>query len=457
MKHCTILTALVLCVFTTFAEAKPGIVRTKDGRSIEGEVTDKGPDGISITTRVGTVTLNRDDVQAIDYTTDINEAYKKRLAALPRGAGARDHLEIARWLYDQKAYDLARKELDTVLALEPTNEQAQTLRQTVDRQAILDKTKTATPTASHETTTAGPGARGGDRRLLNLDQINKIRQAEMRETDTRIHFKFDNDVKKRFADSQGITLKDFAAGTAFQQGLLILTKGTPEMRQDVRVLDDPQSIADFKRRIQPMLVQGCATNNCHSNGHAGDFVLYTPVDNDFVSYTNFYLLTQYRITVGGEKTEAASPFSPGGGPHKAIDRTYPANSILAQYGLPREMAEFRHPELPPGQFTPLFRNREDPKYQLLIAWIRNDLLAVEPDYRISDFALPWAGKASTRPASVDNGPIQPPPARTADTTPPRPNAQPADNGNSGDVRSKLDEARRRIRPTGGANSVPSPF
>src|SRR5207248_347398 len=99
--------------------------------------------------------------------------------------------DLARWLYENKEYELARKETDTALALEPNNEDASVLRQTINRTMVLEKRPGATatvpprqPVAAGTSAAAPNKAVGGtpikERHLLNAEQINTIKQAELR-------------------------------------------------------------------------------------------------------------------------------------------------------------------------------------------------------------------------------------------------------------------------------------
>src|SRR5687767_7270121 len=133
------LVALVLLAWTTGLPAKNGIVRTKDGRTIEGDVTDKSNDGVTIKTKLATLTMPKDDVKSITYAENIKDAYEQRLKALPKDATARHHIEIARWLFENREYELARKELDKALTLDPNSAEASTLKQTVTRTEALDR------------------------------------------------------------------------------------------------------------------------------------------------------------------------------------------------------------------------------------------------------------------------------------------------------------------------------
>jgi hypothetical protein len=435
-----LLVALGVLALTSFASAKNGIVRTKDGRTIEGDVTDKGNDGVTIKTRIATVTLAKDDVQSITYAENIQEAYEQRLKALPKDATARHHIDIARWLFENREYQLARKELDKALALDPNSAEAATFKQTVARTEALDRGRQPNgdrpPVAPPDrnpgaTRPAAHAIRPGDRKLLEPEDINTIRQLELNERAdrNRVRVNFAADVKRRFIDYDNRDAREFNAMTPFTQAWDILRNGTQEMRKDVKVVSDPAAIAEFRTAVQPTILQGCATTGCHGGTNAGKFVLYSPADNEAVTYTNFYILTQFAADVDG-------------GRRKALDRLYPGNSLILQFGLPRDRAEFDHPEA--AGWAPIYRDSQDPRYRRIADWMKNALAAVEPKYDI-EYTLPGGAGAEPRP------PENRPPERRAAPAPER-RGENNNRNNRDDARDKTDEARDRIRP--GRGGVP---
>ena len=435
------LAGLLLCLLCTPLLARPGTIRTKDGRSIEGDITDRGAEGATISTRAGQITIRAEEIAEIQYGGSIKEAYEKRVAALPKDAGARAHFEIARWLYDNKEYDLARKELDTAIAMDPNFEDAITLRQTVDRTMLFEK-RANTPrpnTGAPATAGAGaakPGAATGgmalkDRHLLNAEQINTIKQMELRDDDSRVRVRLDNNVAKKYIEFANLDTREFSQLPDGAKAARILKKGSDEMRKDVKIITDPQSILEFKAKVQPTLMQGCASVACHGGSNAGRFLFYNPADNDAVTYTNFYTLTQLTSTV--EKTE-----------RRMIDRLYPRNSLIIQFGMPRDRAEFKHPDV--NGWKAAYSNGQDARYLQVLDWVQNGLVSIQPNYGI-DFTLPTTKAPATQPAAQPAPTDQKPPA--AQGTQPGANATQTDRANpanKSDRDQKLDDARGRIKP-----------
>lgn len=412
--------------------ARPGQVRTKDGRTLEGDITDNGPDGVTIKTRVGSVTLRQADVGAITYAANIRELYEQRRKELPKDAGARSHLDLARWLYDNKEYELARGEADAALAIEPNNADAAFLRQSINQSiawSISRASASGSAAASASSRPAAPSLKG--RRLLDADQINLMRQHELKESDTRARVRLPAEVQRQYAQSTGQGAAEFNSLPDYAKALRIIKNGTPEMRQEIKILTDPQVILDYKRTVRPTIMSGCATANCHGGTKAGNLVLYYPDTSDPLVYTNLYILSKYGRKVEGEIEG------------KAINRMYPTKSLLAQYGLPREKAEFKHP--PAGTYNGIFRDESDPKFQTLINWMAS-LVPLEPQYAF-DIPVPTGISPATQPDLA-----QTPQAKQR---PEREKQQPPNDRKGNDANDALREGRERIRPIN-PGSIPIP-
>jgi len=238
-------------------------------------------------------------------------------------------------------------------------------------------------------------------RLLKKNDINVIRQTELRQTDTSLRFRFERDVRKRYAMLKGIQLSEFSALNGLQQAWEILEHGPAEMRQDIIITNDPPAILQFRRTVQPFVLQNCATMGCHGKSGAPAFSLINPADADPAVYTNFYILQQYTKEI----KDAGNPF--GRGHLKLIDRLRPEDSLLLQYSLPTQVAQYRHP--PTTGFRPALRGWDDTRYRQLYEWIHDSLKPMEPNYSGIDFKLP-----STQPATTPTAaPAPPPPARAA--------------------------------------------
>jgi tetratricopeptide (TPR) repeat protein len=389
--------------------AKTGVVTMKDGRTYEGDVQEKDAKTVIVNIHGGETFLERDGISKIEYHDSLLDQFNDQLAKLD-GKDVQGRIKLARWAFDQEQYDLSRQALEQALGIDPKNKEAQDLLDTVRSQIRLQRVRTTQPT----TLTVGPGAAEfarnspqSDRKLLTANEINKIRQEELRATDTAVRFNFTNDVKKRWATLMNKEIGYLNAMRPLDQALAILDGNYPEgvhLSDDVRVLSDPASIRDYRNLIQPIIMSGCATSGCHGGPNGGKFILYTLTDNaEAVTYTNFYILTQYTKKIG-----SPTPGVFGSGERRMIDRGQANLSLLVQYGLPPEIAEFDHPSV--RNFRPVFHTLQDQDLRRFVTWMNDSLRPMNPDYGISYTPPVGKGSPATNPTTH---------AASAPTTAPR--------------------------------------
>jgi len=377
------------------AWARMGVVKTKDGRSLEGDITEK-PDEIVIVIRGIQTKLDPSGVAAVEYFDNVEARYKDRLAKLPKNPSAKDHLDLARWLFDVKSYDLALREVDAARRVEPNNADAQTFEQTIMSQRRVDRTRppAGAPVAPPAGGAAGTRPPAGapqkppvERHYLTPDDINTIRQVEWKENDpVAPRVNVPGNVRTRYVTMKALNAAEFSALTPQQQAYRILTDADtpPEMRKEIKILTDPVSMADYRRTVQPLIINGCATVGCHGGQHGGKFFLFnTNVERDDVAYTNFFLMRFYKQPMG-DKT------------YQLIDPQFENLSILGQFALAPDVAELDHPEIKGQVYKPLAPNKSSVNYLKLVTWMKN-LVAGEPRYGIN-YTLPGAVKPATPPA-----------------------------------------------------------
>ena len=121
-------------------------------------------------------------------------------------------------------------------------------------------------------------------------------------------------------------------------------------------------MADFRRKVWPVISRGCATPTCHGGDKAGHLRFVLPPSSGPAMTTNFYTISTFEDSEG-----------------RLVDREHPEASRLLQFGLSAEQAEARHP----AAAAPAFSGPNDPKYLIVLDWIRQ-LRRPAPDYRITD-------------------------------------------------------------------------
>jgi len=399
------------------ALARQGIVKTRDGKVIEGDVTEQD-ERVVINIKGIQTSVPRANVLSIDYPPPMEDQFKQRLAKLPRN-DIKGRIDLAHWAFDNRRYDLARDALDDALRLDPNNLEATTFRNTVDEQRRLDRSSVApaprpapgAPPPGGQAPTAG--SEKMDRRLLSPADINIIRQAEIR-PDDNVRVRFDNDVKRRFIAMTNADPARFNNLKPADQATEILQRGDPHMRDDVKILQDPATIVEF-RRLLPNVLTGCAATACHGGSAGGRFILYAPADNDAVVYTDFYILEKY------VKQGAGGGGLFGGADRRLIDRANPEQSLLLQYGLPQNVGQPPHPDV--RGFRPPYVNKDNPQLRRVLNWIKGQS-PMEPAYEGIKYELPHAPGTeppATAPATMPSKPASAPaiPPRTPPQAPPR--------------------------------------
>ncbi len=404
----------VFLLLAALLQAKPGVVTTRAGQAYEGDVTEEGA-AVTVKTRGVPIVIQRADVASIEYLGTLDEQYAQRVASL----GANDvdgRVTIARWAFDDGRYDLARNALESALTIEPSHVDAIAMMESVRVQVRLERLKkeadarraAATGPATVPATVAStmptpPPSPIEPRNLLSADDINTIRQFELKRTDNHVRINFARDVKKRFTTAANMRPRDFNSLPQFEQLQRILREGTADMRRDVRIVSDPSSILEYRRNVQPLLLGSCATSGCHGAAGAGGLMLFAPADSEAVTYTNFFIMQ----TWARRPERQPGPF--GAGERRLIDRVEPSNSLLLNYGLPANIAEFDHPQV--NGYRPIFRNRDDSGYRRIAEWIGSSLITVKPDYGI-DYTSPRQQReprqssiepATTQPAATQPG------------------------------------------------------
>jgi hypothetical protein len=346
---------------------------------------------------------------------------------------------------DKREPDLALDALDEAVDINPNNEEAIMLRSVVEKQRRIQQMTDARDAARAKVTRAAfaapapapvpPADRTGRRpaaappaagapadapaggrrpaagtapatkpkgpvktRLVTPAEINHVRQLEHPQTE-QVQVQFINDVKHRYQQNSGIAAQEFNKMTPLEQAHEILANGGTKMHSDVLIKTDPASLGQFKRDVQRNILPGCATTACHGTfGKAGNFFLHNPAAKEPETYTNFILLQNYPITAGEKNPEQARA-TIDGRDYAMIDRQKPANSLLLLYGLPQKDSPLAHPDA--QGYKPMFKGRNDSKYQLIYNWMHDTLAPVAPEYGID--LTKDADEATTRPSRASGG------------------------------------------------------
>lgn len=386
---------LIICgLFGSVLLARSAVVTLTDGQRIEGDIVREDASSITVSIRGIETSIPRDRIEGISYFDSLSAQFEERRKALePKDAPG--HIALARWGFDNRLYVEAERLLQHVLAeVDPNSREAADLLNLVRRQIALERRGPVQPQPGGD-----QPAGGGDRaaapdpsQYLTDEQIQIIKMMEVVENDPGIRLRMGAQTRRDLAEAARINTRQFANLSASRQLRLLREYGTDEMRADVEIQGDPVAIQVFRQRVQPIILSGCATAGCHGTAGAGDLLLFPRAEvSDAATYTNFLILQRYTQAVESDAA-AGGPFGGGPGQRRMIDRTRPQESLLVQYMLPRNVAQYPHPQVP--GYSGLVRNTSDQRITTILGWIRG-LAPFEPNYPF-DYTPP--GQASTQPA-----------------------------------------------------------
>lgn len=357
--------------------ARPGIVKTNDWQTFDGDIAEQA-DQVVVDHKGIHTTIPRDRIRSLSYADSIEQEYRRRHNKLtPYDVPGR--LELAHWLFDNKAYELADQVLEEARGVQPHNLDVADMLRTVERQVDLDE-REARKHNPVELAAADNRPRGLDApgraaakppaggRLLTPEETNYIKQAEWIEGQQVKGIKFENDVRRRYVAREGINPADFNRLPPYQQAWAIVQRGTDDMKKDVNLVGDPPVMLQFKK-VQQQVLSVCG--NCHNpDKPAGNFALHVPGTTEAELYTNFIILQKYHY-----KTKDRD--------YVMINRERPEDSVLVQFSLPPDMADPPHPQA--ANFRGVVRMRGDVKYKTMIDCI-SALTPVAPDYSEIDLS-----------------------------------------------------------------------
>lgn len=377
---CTLI--LTLAWTSTLASARPVTLVTTDGRRIEATLVSENNQQVVVEVIEGVrATFDRSDIESIEPRKTLPQLYRERRAELDDDDFA-GRYELAYFLFQEKAYDLARRELNSILNDFEEADRAQRLLRVLDER---EKTAPSRETPSRPDRTPAqpsPTDTDGDDGLvvepLTEQEISMIRLWEMPANDEAIRelaprVTVPRDVIERFIeayrdqpgfpDTSRETLGRIRNAEGYQQLLLMMRMRARDFYDDVLIRDDPPSMLEFRRTIHRAYVWNYLEPTFGDGAVEGLKLdrFGNPLHESTV-YTNFLALHE---------------FEQGGS--RMIDRNEPERSLMLQWGLPRDQARVPAPDVP--RWRPYFSSTEDPRYGRYLQWIRS--LYPEPRYGVS--------------------------------------------------------------------------
>lgn len=357
----------------------PGMVILVDGRSIEGEITEAEDEVVVNVSGVAT-TIARSQIKTIEYGTREQRLRRQ----LESATSADERLDVGDSALAAGLLDLAVEIAQDVQDQNPLNQRAAALLDHVELQRSVERASGKGVRRTSQTTASGPIRPSRSNRLTDA-QMALVRRAELQDRDAmaggdRPKISFRDGVVKRFAESQiDLDFREFNRADDVTKALRIIREARePEMIEDVQVSTHPMGLLEYLRRVEPIILNGCATSECHGGAAAASFALHPQAREDSTSYTNFYILNTTTVrAAAGEKgvfdADAAEPRV-----RRLIDRTLPEQSLLLSYMLPRNKTRSPHPLV--KNYNGLVLSSDAAHYQIVRRWLVEFLGPQPRDY-----------------------------------------------------------------------------
>ena len=388
--------ALAAALAAGAAGAEAVVVTLNSGQTLTGEKVRETDTQLVLRDEAGrTRTLAKSDIASVAPRLSPQQEYAQRSAKL-----APDDLD-GRWtlaydMHERDANDLALRELEALARRFPQGENAshdriyfllQTVRNEIARSQPRTRSEDASAAESRRTTGPQAPAVVGDRVLtpaepqrLSREQINLLKVWELpidleraritvrvsRDVLEKVHEEYQQDLPQEYRGRRGRS--DFLRLRGWEHAQMLFDLEARPYYGDIEVIRGPETLQTFQNRIHPGHVLRYFAPR-FATGQT-DLFLFAPgpgASPESVAMSNFFILSQ---------AEAA-----GG---RFINRDDPAQSLLVQWSLPREVADIPAPQVP--DWSPAFDSLDDPECQNLMRWI-GTLYAPMPDYGI-DYALP---------------------------------------------------------------------
>lgn len=397
------------------------VVRT-EAATLEGELV--SDDAAGVTLRISGIStfIKRETIKEVVYLPGIEDEYEKKRAAI-KDDDAGERYKLALWLRDQKAYKLAKKELDEMTVRFDKDERVKMLARLVDQEMTAAKApdKVAAPKAAADPAVKPAAVRAAANKNLPAERlrdedINTIRVYEIEintEPIVTVPREVMEKVFKAYSTSDLVpkgtqAQRSFLGEPGWRQLQLLFELKAREYYSKVTVKNDPIILKDFRVGIhQQYVINYCATSECHGGADAKKIFLFrNDPTSDKTVYTNYFILNSYKDAGG-----------------YMIDRDMPDRSYLLQYSLPLDVAKTPHPKVKGWQ--PAIRAGDAGRADALIKWVES-LGKLRVDYPV-DYHPPLPSKpaaAEAAPGAAPGGAGATVPAVPAPATQPAPAGAP---------------------------------
>jgi hypothetical protein len=384
------------------APGQGGVVYLADGQTREGTILEDHFDYVLMEIKGIKAKLRRQTVDHVVLQPTLEERYAQAKAALQPG-NHETHLAICRWLYDQRRYDLARTELLDLLNQDEIPEARKLLNQ-VEAQIALAQPPppehgadpSSLPSSPASMPEIGPGGvepgtgvpelekkKSGPvypmsilpSEIITREDVNIIRVYEIDfdpRHSSRITISPDTirELIEKYGSSKLVPASQSGRNALFREdpmeiAHLMFDLRAREMYPQIQVNSEPYALNLFRQRVHDgWLVNNCGNTQCHGGLNAGAFFLHNRNSKDErVRYTNMLILERLKL----------DPEWP------LVNYEHPDDSLIIQYGLPRDMARKPHPLV--KDWKPVFTPSAPKLRDGTVEWI-SAMMQPRPEYPV---------------------------------------------------------------------------
>jgi hypothetical protein len=372
-------------VASSAAAGKPGVVKTKNGLEIMGDVDESAAETVTIIKADGKPTLvYKANVGSIKYFDSVKEEFDYRL----KGLGRQDvpgHIALARWAIAKKEPALAAQAVASAKAIDPASTEVAALEKQLNI-AKPPATKPVAPPPATAPVTTGGGV-GPAKRLLTPEEITLVRLREMPRGDKTIKLQVLPTAKIAARDAGVINDVEFKSITLPELAMRILDSNNapPALKQQVKVLSDPAPLVEYRQKVNKVLVASCASAACHGGNQGGNLLLFPDPQKEDQVLTNFVVLQKFE-----KKVEGAV--------RSMLDRNNPEASLLLGYMLNPETSRTPHPKV--EGFKAAARTVREPAYVAAMNWMGKSLIPIAAPYGDIDLTAPAPKPAAPAKAAA---------------------------------------------------------
>jgi hypothetical protein len=360
---------------------QPGTVTMRDGMVYRGTIIADNFDDVEIEIEGIRQKLPRTAVLHTVLTLTPQQVYERMRKEIKRDAYS-DRLSLARYLYDKRMYVESRDELLALLEDVDLHEAKELLR-VVSAQLALGTPLPKPITDDGEDPEVGergvPGFRDTlPKRLLTPEEVNLIRVYEIdfrQPPRVTVTPELIREMIEKYSSSNLIPASADGRNALFRKDPVELVRLLFDLRArdlygKIKVDTEPFALNLFRQRVHnAWLINSCATSGCHGGVDAGRFFLHRFDAKDAqVRYTNLLILDRLKL-----------PDRP-----PLIDWDNPMNSLIVQFGLPRQEARFPHPDV--KGWKPVFTQSNRKLLEDFERWVKA-MYRPRPDYPV-DYAPP---------------------------------------------------------------------